>query len=65
MSTNEYIKGVKKKIFLPFEKTLWQRNYYDRVIRNEKELETIRGYIFYNPIRKVWDEEEFERFIFQ
>lgn len=27
----------------------WQRNYYERVIRNEDEYETIREYIKYNP----------------
>jgi len=29
----------------------WQRNYYDRIIRNEKELEKIRKYIFENPLK--------------
>jgi len=28
---------------------IWQRNYYDRIIRNDKELEVIRGYIRDNP----------------
>jgi len=28
---------------------VWQRNYYEHVIRNEKDLENIRGYIKYNP----------------
>jgi putative transposase len=35
------------------EKTVdkvWHRNYYERVIRNEKELERIRQYIASNPI---------------
>jgi REP element-mobilizing transposase RayT len=27
---------------------IWQRNYYERVIRNEKELDGIRQYIYYN-----------------
>ena len=29
----------------------WQRNYYDRIIRNEKELGKIRKYIFENPLK--------------
>ena len=33
----------------------WQRNYYDRIIRNDAELERIRGYIFNNSSR--WDED--------
>jgi putative transposase len=28
---------------------VWQRNYFDRVIRTEKELENIRQYIINNP----------------
>jgi len=30
---------------------LWQRSFYDRIIRNEKELYNIRKYIRENPIR--------------
>ena len=33
----------------------WQRNYYDRIIRTEKELENIRGYIFYNPLKWYYE----------
>jgi len=33
---------------------VWQRNYYDRVIRDKKELNRIRAYIRLNP--KLWDE---------
>ncbi len=29
----------------------WQRNYYDRVIRNDKELHKIRMYILNNPLK--------------
>jgi REP element-mobilizing transposase RayT len=31
----------------------WQRNYYEHVIRDEKSLNRIRGYILTNPAR--WD----------
>jgi REP element-mobilizing transposase RayT len=30
---------------------LWQRSFYDRIIRNEKELYQIRKYIHDNPLR--------------
>ncbi len=30
---------------------LWQRNYYERIIRNESELNKFREYIFYNPVK--------------
>jgi hypothetical protein len=29
----------------------WQRSFYDRIIRNEKELYQIRNYIEQNPLR--------------
>ena len=48
MTTNEYIRNVKQNNWEPFDKKIWQRNYYDRVIRNEKELDKIRKYIFEN-----------------
>lgn len=34
---------------------VWQRNYYDHVIRTEDSLNRIRDYIHYNPAR--WDED--------
>ncbi len=51
MTTNEYIRNVKQNNWKPFDRKLWQRNYYDRVIRNEKELDKIRKYIFENPLK--------------
>ena len=30
---------------------VWQRNYYDRIIRNVKELNYIRNYIEFNPFK--------------
>lgn len=51
MTTNGYIKGVKRGLFLPFENKVWQRSYYDHIIRNEKDLEEKRDYILTNPIR--------------
>ena len=35
---------------------LWQRNYYERVIRRERELEHVREYIANNPAR--WDDDQ-------
>jgi putative transposase len=35
---------------------VWQRNYYEHIIRNEKELYTIREYIRNNPFK--WDLDE-------
>ncbi|MDY6788319.1 MAG: transposase [candidate division WOR-3 bacterium] len=35
---------------------VWQRNYYEHIIRDEKDLEEIREYIIYNSLK--WDEDE-------
>ena len=37
--------------------SIWQPNYYEHVIRNEKELDQIREYILYNPLRWALDNE--------
>jgi len=42
---------------------LWQRNYFDRVIRNEKELDQIREYVFSNPGKWEIDRDSSEIFI--
>lgn len=49
MSTNNYIQNVKRNNWKPFNKRLWQRNYYDHIIRNDKSLNRIREYIINNP----------------
>ncbi|MDX9832872.1 MAG: hypothetical protein RBU35_21565, partial [Anaerolineae bacterium] len=33
----------------------WQRNYFEHIIRNERELNAIRQYIIDNPDRWAWD----------
>jgi REP element-mobilizing transposase RayT len=33
----------------------WQRNYYERIIRNDGELDAIQGYIQNNP--RQWDQD--------
>lgn len=47
--TNEYIRNVKENNWPKFNKRLWQRNYFERVIRNEKEYLKIKKYIKDNP----------------
>ena len=39
---------------------LWQRNYYEHIIRNEEGLNRIREYIGNNPMNWEWDEENSE-----
>ncbi len=57
MTTNEYIRGVKQLGWLPFQGKLWQRNYYEHIIRNEAEFHQIRKYIATNPARWAADPE--------
>ncbi len=56
MTTNEYIRKVKQNDWPPFPGRLWQRNYYDRIIRSDAELNRIRDYIVQNPA--TWDTDE-------
>jgi REP element-mobilizing transposase RayT len=57
MTTNEYIRGVKTLDWNPFNKKLWQRNYYEHIIRNEQSYQTIIHYIINNPLK--WAKDEF------
>ena len=36
---------------------VWQRNYYERVIRNEQELNKARNYVVNNPMKWALDKE--------
>ena len=56
-TTNEYIRGVKTASWLSFNKRLWQRNYFEHVIRNEQSLARIRQYIVDNPEHWEFDRE--------
>ncbi len=37
--------------------SVWQRNYYEHIIRDENDLNKIREYIAYNPLQWDWDQE--------
>ncbi|OGT77378.1 MAG: hypothetical protein A3G71_03180 [Gammaproteobacteria bacterium RIFCSPLOWO2_12_FULL_38_14] len=49
ITTNKYIREVRNNNFAPFDKILWQRNYYEHIIRNDEAFYKIREYIFNNP----------------
>lgn len=53
LTTLEYSRGVDSKGWQSFDKRLWQRNYHEHIIRNEREFEDIREYIWNNPL--AWD----------
>ena len=55
MTTNEYIAGVKCGKFIPFKGRLWQRNYYEHIIRNYDDYTNIAEYIQNNPLKWEYD----------
>jgi len=61
MTTNEYIRDVHNNMWKPFLKRLWQRNYYEHVVRNEDKLNKIRQYIRTNPLSWHLDRDNPER----
>ena len=54
-STVEYVKLVKDGTVPPFDEKIWQRSFYDHVIRNEGDYLDIWRYIEGNPGR--WTED--------
>jgi putative transposase len=57
LSTHEYIKNIKQNNWLPLPGKLWQRNYYEHIIRNEEAYLKIAEYIETNPQR--WQEDTY------
>lgn len=55
LTTHEYIINVKNNGWKPFDKRLWQRNYYEHIIRTENDLNKIREYISNNPL--MWEKD--------
>ena len=49
ITTDEYIRGVRQKNWAVFDRRLWQRNYWEHIIRNESDLNRTRNYIINNP----------------
>jgi len=57
MTTKQYTDGVKHHGWPAFPGKLWQRNYYEHIIRNEIALNRIRQYIINNPMKWERDRE--------
>ncbi len=55
LTTNAYIDSVRHAGWQPFDRRLWQRNYYEHIIRDEESYERIADYIRNNPPR--WRED--------
>ena len=50
-TTHKYMAGVKNDGWKPFDGKLWQRSFYDHIIRNEESLDNVRAYIQNNPLK--------------
>lgn len=55
MTTKRYTDGVKQLGWPPFSAKLWQRNYWEHIIRNESECHRVREYIHNNPFQ--WERD--------
>ncbi len=51
MTTNEYIRGVKQGLLPPFKGKIWQKSYYDHIIRNQQDYNEAWEYIENNPVK--------------
>ena len=61
LTTHQYIMGVNKNGWPAFDKRVWQRNYYEHIVRDEGSLARIREYIVMNPLRWNADCENLAR----
>ncbi len=57
VTTVEYGRGVRELGWERLERRLWQRNYFERVVRNGSELRAVREYIANNPMNWELDRE--------
>ena len=62
MTTNEYIRYVNDNLLSAFGEKLWQKSYYDHIIRNEKDYLEICEYIDSNPAAWVEKQESINLF---
>ena len=61
LTTHRYVIGVRNHGWPWFQRRLWQRNYYEHIIRNAGELKQVRQYIADNPAQWVVDRENPDR----
>lgn len=57
LTTKRYVNGVQSHGWLPFPGRLWQRNYYEHIIRTNEAVDRIRQYITENPLQWMVDRE--------
>ncbi|MBA3380118.1 MAG: transposase [Chloroflexia bacterium] len=59
LTTVEYSHGVRTENFPPYDRSLWQRSFQDRIVQSDRRLDDLRGYVEGNPGR--WQEKQDSR----
>ena len=52
-ATTRKINQIRRTAIIP----VWQRNYYEHIIRDDQDLNQIREYIINNPLKRELDSE--------
>ena len=55
LTTNRYMAGVRTAGWPAFPRRLWQRNYWEHIVRSDEALVNIREYIASNPAH--WEKD--------
>ena len=57
-TTNTLIQEIRAEQRPPFSQHVWQRGYYDHILRNQKDLEETRQYILNNPLQWLLNQNQ-------
>jgi len=60
MTTREYGNGVRQSAWPPFNQRLWQRNYFEHVVRDERDADHLQDYVIDNPANWAFDVENLQ-----
>ena len=58
IGVTKWFRNIRPEDFPP-QRNIWQRNYYEHIIRNEQSYQTISDYIINNPVK--WADDKFYR----
>ncbi|MGA7673085.1 MAG: transposase [Nitrolancea sp.] len=62
LTTREYGHGARQLAWPPFnQRRLWQRNYFEHVVRDDRDADRIQQYIADNPANWPFDLENPQR----
>ena len=63
LTTVEYSRGVRKEGWAAFQGRLWQRNYFEHIVRSDESRDRILDYIVDNPGNWTHDHENPSRMV--